>query len=457
MHEAFCESGGPTTPLALSDKTAFKTQLAGFDARERAWVAANGFTAAEGQILAIPSSDGGIARVLIGVGQPNDIYALAAAPTSLPAGDYRIETPLDPEAANRIALGWGLGSYRFDRFRKKSRTLPRLFWPSEVDRPRVLRELEAVQLVRDLVNRPANDLGPVALAETAEAIAAAHGAICRVTVGDALIAGNFPAVHAVGRAAVEPPRVVDIIWGNENDPEITLVGKGITFDTGGLDIKTGSSMGLMKKDMGGAAHALALGQMIMRAKLPVRLRILIAIAENAIGPDANRPGDVIRTRAGLSVEIGNTDAEGRLVLADMLTLACEAKPAAVIDFATLTGAARVALGPDLPALFATDALAADILAGAQAADDPLWRLPLWQPYRRALDSKIADINNNASNSFAGAIHGALFLQDFVKAGVEWAHFDLYAWNASARPGRPVGGEAFAIRGLFHMLSARYAS
>jgi leucyl aminopeptidase len=433
-----------------------RVKLTGFDAQDSAWIAANGFTAAEGQILAIPDRKGGVARILIGAGNMNDIYALAGAPAALPPGDYHIETPLDGESANRIALGWGLGCYRFDRFKKNSKTLPRLVWPQDADRAKVLRDLNAIQLVRDLVNRPANDLGPVALAEEAKAIAAAQGAACKITVGGDLIAANFPAVYAVGRAAAEPPSVVDIHWGDPKDPEVTLVGKGITFDTGGLDIKTGSSMGLMKKDMGGAAHALALGRMVMEAKLPVRLRILIAIAENAIGPDANRPGDVISTRAGLTVEIGNTDAEGRLVLADMLTAACEANPVAVIDFATLTGAARVALGPDLPALFATDALAGDILAACAAAGDPVWRLPLWKPYRRNMDSKIADINNDASSSFAGAIHGALFMQDFVKPGIEWAHFDLYAWNATARPGRPVGGEAFAIRGLFHMLSARYS-
>jgi leucyl aminopeptidase len=452
MHEAFCDSDTPAIPIMLLERS----KLTGFNAQDSAWIAANGFTAAEGQMLAVPDHKGGVARILIGVSGANDIYALAGAPAALPAGDYHIETALDGESANRIALGWGLGCYRFDRFKKNPKKLPRLAWPQEADRAKVLRELDAVRLVRDLVNRPANDLGPVALAGEAEAIAKAHGADCKITSGGDLIAANFPAVYAVGRAAAEPPRVVDIHWGDQKDPEITLVGKGITFDTGGLDIKTGSSMGLMKKDMGGAAHALALGRMVMEAKLAVRLRILIAIAENAIGPDANRPGDVISTRAGLTVEIGNTDAEGRLVLADMLAAACEAKPVAVIDFATLTGAARVALGPDLPALFATDALAGDILAACAAAGDPVWRLPLWKPYRRNMDSKIADINNDASSSFAGAIHGALFMQDFVKPGVEWAHFDLYAWNATARPGRPVGGEAFAIRGLFHMLSARYS-
>ena len=250
--------------------------------------------------------------------------------------------------------------------------------------------------------------------------------------------------------------MIDIAWGDASHPRVTLVGKGITFDSGGLDIKGAANMALMKKDMGGGAHALALGQMVMEAKLPVCLRVLVAAAENAVGSRAYRPGDVIQTRLGLSVEVGDTDAEGRLVLADALAAASEQDPAVILDFATLTGAARVALGPDLPALFATDPLADNILAAANAVDDPVWRLPLWQPYRKNLDSKIADINNIAGNSFAGAIHGALFLQEFVKVGLEWAHFDLYAWNPTARPGRPVGGEAFALRGLFHMLAKRYA-
>ncbi len=455
MGDVFCEADAKAIPLTPVTQAEFAQLQNALDARDRAWIAANGFNAGPAQNLTMPGPDGQIGRVLAGVGRLDDVYALAGAPTLLPKGDYRIDTPLTPEAANRLSLGWGLGAYSFDRYRSPAKDRARLVWPQEADRSRVLRELDAIRLVRDLVNLPANDLGPIALGEAARAVAEAQNAVCLITVGDELIRSNYPAVYAVGRAAAEAPRVIDIRWGNPADPEIVLVGKGITFDTGGLDIKTGSSMGLMKKDMGGAAHALALGQMIMAAGLKVRLRILIAIAENAVGPNANRPGDVIRTRAGLSVEIGNTDAEGRLVLADMLSAACEAHPVAVIDFATLTGAARVALGPDLPALFATDPFADEILAACAAADDPVWRLPLWQAYRRNMDSKIADINNNASNSFAGAIHAALFLQEFVKPGVSWAHFDLYAWNATARPGRPAGGEAFALRGLFHMLTGRY--
>jgi leucyl aminopeptidase len=456
MHDTIRDPVATAIPLTLVTQDGLEAALASLGPRDREWIAANAFKAAEGQNLVVPDADGHIGRVLVGIARHDDVFALAGAAASLPVGDYAIASPLDAESASRLALGWGLAAYSFDRYRKSARTPARLVWPEGADRARVIRELDAIRLVRDLVNTPACDLGPAALAEAARHTAEAHGATCEIIVGDDLKAANYPAIHAVGRAAAEPPCLVDIGWGDPAHKAIALVGKGITFDTGGLDLKTGSSMGLMKKDMGGAAHALALGQMIMAAELPIRLRILLAIAENAIGPAANRPSDVIATRAGLTVEIGDTDAEGRLVLADALAAAAEDKPQAIIDFATLTGAARVALGPDLPALFGTDALARDILVASAETDDPVWRLPLWQPYRRNLDSKIADINNIAGNAFAGAIHGALFLQDFVPKGQEWAHFDLYAWNPAARPGRPVGGEAFALRALFHMLRLRSA-
>jgi leucyl aminopeptidase len=456
MREIFVEPGGPSIPIRIVDRQDIAERLDDFAPAQHAWIKANSFDGADGQLLKVPGPNGRLGLVLAGAKRKDDLYALAGAPTGLPEGIYHIEGSLNPECAARLALGWGLGGYEFDRYRKRQKQPARLVWPTEADRARVRRELEAICLVRDLVNLPANVLGPVALGEAARAVASAHGADCVIVVGERLLEANYPLVHAVGGASAEAPRVVDIGWGDPAHPLITLVGKGITFDTGGLNLKTGSSMGLMKKDMGGAAHALALGQMIMAAGLPVRLRVLLAIAENSLGPRANRPGDVVTARSGLTVEIGDTDAEGRLVLADMLAAACESDPAAIIDFATLTGAARVALGPELPALFATDPLAEEILAAATTADDPLWRLPLWKPYRRNLDSKIANINNIAGNSFAGAIHGALFLQEFVRPDVQWAHFDLYAWNGTARPGRPVGGEAFAIRGLFQMLAKRYA-
>lgn len=455
MLDAFSDADTNAIPLMLVDPAKAESWQAALDSRTCAWAAANDFGNGQSKILTVPDGDGKITQVLIGVSRLDDPYALSAAPAALPLGHYRIANAVEAEAANRLALGWGLASYRFTRYRAQTADTAKLVWPAEADRSHVTRELTAIGLVRDLVNTPANDMGPVALAEAARRVAAAHGAECTVIVGDALIAANYPAIHAVGRAAAEPPRLIDIAWGDKADPEVTLVGKGITFDTGGLDIKGASNMALMKKDMGGAAHALALGQMAMDAGLKVRLRILIAVAENAVGPDSYRPGDVIATRRGLTVEVGDTDAEGRLVLADALAAASETDPALILDFATLTGAARVALGPDLPALFATDPLAGDILAAATEAEDPVWRLPLWQPYCRNLDSKIADINNIASGGFAGAIYGGLFLQAFVKPPLEWAHFDLYAWNQSARPGRPAGGEAYAIRGLFRMLAKRY--
>ena len=456
MIDSLCEPNAAAIPLTLVSFEALDSALASLDERERAWARSNGFTGAAGQVLTLPSPEGKVAGAFVGVERVDDVYALAGAATALPSGIYGLAQPLEREAVSRLALGWGLGTYAFTKYRAAPTRKAKLAWPAQADRGRVEAELAAIGLVRDLVNSPANDLGPAALAEAARTVAEAHAAACRIVSGDALLEANFPAVHAVGRAAAEPPRVIDIGWGDPGHPVVTLVGKGITFDSGGLDIKSASNMALMKKDMGGAAHALALGQMIMQAKLPVRLRILIAAAENAVGPGANRPGDVIDTRLGLSVEIGDTDAEGRLVLADLLALASEDKPAMILDFATLTGAARVALGPDLPALFATDALADAILGAALEAEDPVWRLPLWKPYRKDLDSKIADINNIAGNSFAGAIHAALFLQAFVAPNIDWAHFDLYAWNASARPGRPVGGEASAIRGLFRLLARRYA-
>ena len=456
MIDSLCAADPTAIPLTLVTTEGLEPALAVLSETERAWARANDFTGAAGQVLVVPAAGGGLAQALVGVDRKDDVFALAVAATTLPSGAYALSPGLGSEGASRLALGWGLAHYRFAQYRAPPQRKARLVWPAEADRSRVENELAAIGLVRDLVNRPANDLGPIALADAARSVAEAHGASCAIVSGDALIDANFPAVHAVGRAAAEPPRVIDIGWGNPGHPGVVLVGKGITFDSGGLDLKSASNMALMKKDMGGAAHALALGRMIMKAGLPVRLRILIAAAENAVGPGANRPGDVIATRRGLSVEIGDTDAEGRLVLADMLAAASEDNPALILDFATLTGAARVALGPDLPALFATDALAEEILSAAAETEDPVWRLPLWKPYRKDLDSKVADINNIAGNSFAGAIHAALFLQEFVTPGLDWAHFDLYAWNASARPGRPAGGEAFAIRGLFRMLAARFA-
>jgi leucyl aminopeptidase len=379
-------------------------------------------------------------------------WTLAAAAALLPPGLYRADRPLPALALH----GWLLAQHRFGRYRKEEPQGPRtlLADPALIDA--ALREADATATLRDLVDTPAEHMGPADLEAALRDAATAFGARADAITGEALLAANFPAIHAVGRASPRRPRLLTLDWGEEGAPVIALVGKGITFDTGGLNLKPGNSMGLMKKDMGGAAHALALARMVMAARLPVRLRLIIAAADNAVSGDAIRPGDVIATRKGLSIEIGNTDAEGRLVLADALALAAEAAPVLILDFATLTGAARVALGPDLPALMTNcETLAADLLAAATAAEDPLWRLPLWRPYRDMFKSSIADLNNNAEGGMAGAIVGGLFLEHFVPPSIPWAHLDLYAWNNAAKPGRPKGGAAMGLAAAFTLLERRY--
>jgi leucyl aminopeptidase len=421
-----------------------------------------GFRAQVGQTLLVPGSDGALACVLFGVEAPEasapDLFLAGKLVGALPPGTYRLADGFqDPSLA---VLGFRLGSYRFERFRKTDGTPPqeraRLLTPPGVDGDRLDLVVGAVALGRDLINRPANDLTPNALEAAARELAEAHGARADVTIGEAL-ASNFPMVHAVGRAAAEAPRLFDMVWGDESAPKVTLVGKGVCFDTGGLDIKPSAAMLLMKKDMGGAATAMALAHMIMGAALPVRLRLLLPIVENAIAGDAFRPGDILRSRKGLTVEVGNTDAEGRLILADALALADEETPELLFDFATLTGAARVALGPDLPPFYTSDDhLASAIAAHATAANDPGWRMPLWDPYDTLLKSKVADLNNISSGPFAGSITAALFLRRFVERTRSWAHFDVYGWTPSAKPGHPEGGAVQMARGLFDLLAARYA-
>ncbi|MEO0878408.1 MAG: leucyl aminopeptidase family protein, partial [Pseudomonadota bacterium] len=351
------------------------------------------------------------------------------------------------------ALGWLLGTYRFTKYKSAPSPAARLVAPEGVDVAAVSRAYDAVRRVRDLVNTPAGDMLPDGLEACAREIAQAHGADINVTVGDALIAENFPMIHAVGRASDVAPRLIDLVWGDAKAPKVTLVGKGVCFDSGGLNIKGAGGMGLMKKDMGGAAHVLALGAMIMAAGLNVRLRVLVPAVENAISGNAFRPGDVLPTRKGLTVEIGNTDAEGRLVLSDALSLACEEKPDLLISLATLTGAARIAVGPELAPFYTDDNALAEAISreGAREAD-PVWRMPLWRPYDAMLSSSIADCNNISSNAFAGSVIAALFLNRFVEEGARWAHFDIYAWRPKAAPGRPVGGEAQAIRALFNVIA-----
>jgi len=424
--------------------------------RAAAWVEATRFAAKPGTHCLVPGADGALALVLAGVDAARDVWALAGLPRALPAGDYRLADAVDGAMAGDYALGWALGAYRFARYRKPEGALARLVWPAGCERARIEALVSAIGMVRDLVNTPADDLGPAELAEAAADLARAHGGTCRITVGEALRAANFPAVYAVGRAAARAPRMIDLAWGEADAPKVTLIGKGVCFDSGGLDLKPASGMKLMKKDMGGAAHALGLARAVMGTGLPVRLRVLIPAVENAVAGNALRPLDVVATRKGLTVEIGNTDAEGRVILADALAEADAERPALILDFATLTGAARVALGPDLPALFTPDdALAADLLRHAGAEQDPMWRLPLWDGYRGQLESPVADLCNVGDGPYAGAILAALFLKEFVTETPAWAHLDVMAWNAKARPGRPKGGEAMGLRAAFAMLCERF--
>jgi leucyl aminopeptidase len=449
--------GPDTVALTPVTKAGLADWLAAQSPAVASWVKAVGFTGEAGSTVFLPGPDGAVARVLAGVSAVDDLWAFAGLPASLPAGSYRIDAALDARAATRAALGWALGSYRFSRYRKPpEKGFATLVWPAEADRGEVERAATATWLVRDLVNTPACDMGPAELAQAAQDLAAEFDAAVEVIVGQDLLDRDYPAIHAVGRASPRAPRLVDLRWGNPDHPKVTIVGKGVCFDTGGLDLKPSSGMLMMKKDMGGAAHALALGRMIMMAGLPVRLRVLVPAVENVVSGDAFKPLDVLKTRKGLTVEVGNTDAEGRLILCDALAEADSEKPELLIDFATLTGAARVALGPDLPALMSNnDALANDLTEAGTAVDDPMWRLPLWAPYRKGLDSKVADINNVTTNGFAGAITAGLFLQEFVSKETPWAHLDTYAWNGSARPGRPEGGEALGLRAAYAVIAKRF--
>lgn len=449
--------GPDTVALTPVTKAGLADWLAAQSPATASWVKAVGFTGEAGSTVFLPGPDGAVARVLAGVSAVDDLWAFAGLPASLPSGSYRIDAALDARAATRAALGWALGSYRFTRYRKPpEKGFATLVWPAEADRGEVERAATATWLVRDLVNTPACDMGPAELAQAAQDLAAEFDAAVEVIVGQDLLDRDYPAIHAVGRASPRAPRLVDLRWGNPIHPKVTIVGKGVCFDTGGLDLKPSSAMLIMKKDMGGAAHALALGRMIMMAGLPVRLRVLVPAVENVVAGDSFKPQDVLKTRKGLTIEVGNTDAEGRLILCDALAEADSEKPELLIDFATLTGAARVALGPDLPALMSNnDALANDLTEAGTAVDDPMWRLPLWAPYRKGLDSKVADINNVTANGFAGAITAGLFLQEFVSKETPWAHLDTYAWNGSARPGRPEGGEALGLRAAYAVIAKRF--
>ncbi|MGH8178290.1 MAG: leucyl aminopeptidase family protein [Steroidobacter sp.] len=428
----------------------------------RNWAAANTFKAERNKLLVIPGVQGKPACAALGMGRRNmreefSCWSAAGLPDRLPEGRYHLADALQAAAATQFAFGWAYGQYKFERYRHNaaSRSV-QLRLPEGADSAEIERLRSATSLARDLINTPANDMSPEALAHAAIDVARRCGARHRVVIGEDLLKERFHAIHAVGRAAAVAPRLVDIEWGDAQHPRVTLVGKGVCFDSGGLDIKPGASMLLMKKDMGGAAVALALAQLVMDAKLPVRLRLILPVVENAISSNAFRPGDVLGTRKGLTVEVGNTDAEGRLILCDALALADEDKPDLLIDMATLTGAARVALGPELPALFSTDdGVAEEVMRIGIAQSDPVWRLPLWTSYDEDLSSKIADLNNVSSSGFSGAIFGALFLRRFVVDARIWMHLDLYGWNGKERPGRPVGAEPQTVRALYAFLKQRY--
>jgi leucyl aminopeptidase len=463
MHSVFVSRGEAGQPVPIwfvtgSNDAQVRAQL---DPEARAFAAAAGFEPHAGRHLLLPPGAGDphrLSGVLFGLEAPDkrtkDMFLPGRLPALLPAGTYRFaNTAHDQRLA---ALAFALGSYRFNRYRKAEDKAVRLELPDGVDGNDLTRIADGVTLARDLINTPANDLGPAELEEAARTLAARHEAGIRSIVGDDLLAQNFPLIHAVGRAAARAPRLIDLTWGEADRPKITLVGKGVCFDTGGLDIKPDSGMLIMKKDMGGAACVLALAHMIMDAGLPVRLRVLIPAVENAISGSAFRPLDVYRSRKGITVEIGNTDAEGRLILADALALGDEESPDLMVDMATLTGAARVALGPELPPLYTDDdALATELAACAAAENDPVWRMPLWRPYESLLDSKTADINNVSSGSQGGSITAALFLSRFVVQAKAWVHLDVYAWIPSAKSARPEGGECQAARAIYALIKTRH--
>ena len=441
--------------IETTDAAHFAATRRRLTAAQRRSMADNGFQPVAGRVALLHDAAGKLVRVLVGVDATDPLGALAALPASLPEGSYHLAGEGVLTDTQQAALGWALGAYQFTRYRAARRAPAQLAIPA-AELAALLPLVQATAQVRDLVNTPAEDMGPKQLAEAIELLRKAHKAKLREWVGEALLKANFPTIHAVGRASHRAPRLIELSWGKASDPKLVVIGKGVCFDTGGLDMKTGDGMRWMKKDMGGAAHAIALAGLIMQAKLPVRLTLLVAAVDNAIAGNAIRPGDVITTRAGHTVEVDNTDAEGRLVLCDAIAYGAEQQPDLIVDFATLTGAARVALGPDLPALFANrDALALSLLAAGQAVGDPLWQLPLWRPYRRLLDSYLADFANAGASRHAGAITAALYLERFVPAATPWLHLDTYAWNDADRPGRPRGGEAMGLRAMFAFLQQRY--
>ena len=447
----FNTSGGKTLPIFAV--TPAHIELGAIDPIALDWARKTGFKAESGAVLLIPSDDGHLGGALFGLGaNPSEApFLTGKLARTLPAGKWHIETA--PLTANRLALGYGLGSYRFDRYKKASSEAPTLMIPADADAADIRRQLAGVFLARDLIKMPTNDLGPDALEDAFRALGAHYKATVSTVLGDDLLKQNFPLIHTVGRASAEAPRLLEMRWGKKGHRKVTLVGKGVCFDTGGLDIKPAASMLLMKKDMGGAANVMGLALMIMDAKLKIDLRVLVPVVENSISANAFRPGDIYRSRKGLTVQIDNTDAEGRLILADALAYADEEETDLIVDMATLTGAARVALGPDLPPFYTDDEdLAHDLTEASLTTDDPMWRMPLYKGYEKDISARIADLTNAPSGGMAGSITAALFLKRFVTNAKSWAHFDIFGWAPSERPHSPLGGEAQAIRALYHLLA-----
>jgi len=422
------------------------------------WLKSTGFDGKKGGFALVPGRTGALERGLFVIKDRTNIWAYAGLRTRLPAGRFELRGLQTEAEATAAGLGWGLSAYEFTRYKKSKAKKRQLVMPELADAGEVTRLVQGISLTRDLINTPAQDMGPVALAAAGKELAETHGAQCSITVGKKLLENNYPAIHAVGRAASEAPRLVDIRWGDKDAPKVTLVGKGVTFDTGGLDMKSPAHMQLMKKDMGGGANVLGLAHAIMDAKLAVNLRVLVPCVENSVAGNAFHPMDVLDTRKGITVEVGNTDAEGRLILCDALFEAQSEKPEVIFDFATLTGAARVAVGTELPAMFCNDEeLASALLTASADAAEPIWRLPLHEDYRRYLDSRVADINNISKQPYGGAITAALFLREFVGKKTPWVHFDIMGFNLESRPGRPYGGEAMGIRAVYQLLKSRYSS
>jgi len=451
------KSAGSTPILCLSKKT-FAPWLKKQPSATQSWIKVNGFDAKPASHCLLPDKNGALERILCGIDEQPDMWAVAHLATALPAQTYHLENTFSKTEATGMALGWVLASYQFTRYKKSTKKFATLVAPKVCDLPYVKSMAAATQWARDLINTPAGDMHPAALAEEAAAWGKKHKAQVTVIKGEALLKANYPMIYAVGKAAAIPPHLVDIRFPRKGAPKITLVGKGVCFDSGGLDIKGTANMKLMKKDMGGAACVLALARVIIEMKLPVQLRVLLPIVENAIAGNAMRPLDIVPTRKGITVEIGNTDAEGRLILCDALTEADSETPDLIIDCATLTGAARAALGTEVPAFFTeNEPLAEQLTKISMLESDPLWRLPLWKGYRKQLDTPNADLSNDPESPYGGAITAALYLQEFVAKTPSWLHIDMMAWNVNSRPGRPKGGEAMAIRALYATLRKNYGT